>query len=131
MIFLRTLFWSNNYKKGFKLCLITFNAKPINTQYIFLTTLRRLNFRIFFWLRFTSRRSQRSTTTPISLLLAHNDLPQIKTKIIEADLLPVHKDGTLKAFWGRAQEFCKMSSLEWLNYFESYCNFFLSDILRP
>ena len=88
------------------------SLKAVNI--FFYPTLRLPKFPIFVWQDFTSVTSQRLRTTPIKLLLAHNRLPQIITKIIVGDLPPVHEDGTLEAFKEElnCQEFGKMFGLE-------------------
>ena len=85
------------------------SLKTVNI--IFSPTLRLPNIRIFVWQYFTSVTSQRLRTTPIKLLLVHNHLPQIITKIIVGDLLPMHKDGTLEAFEEELKNFAKCPAL--------------------
>ena len=82
-----------------------------NVNIIFYPTLRLPNIRIFVWQYFTSVTSQRLRTTPIKLLLVHKHLPQIITKIIVGDLLPMHEDGTLEAFEEELKNFAKCPAL--------------------
>ena len=67
------------------------SLKTVNI--IFFPTLRLPNIRIFVSQYFTSVTSQRLRTAPIKLLLVHNHLPQIITKINEVNLLSASSDG--------------------------------------
>ena len=77
--------WNSNNRLSMR------SLKTVNI--IFFPTLRLPNIRIFVWQYFTSVTSQRLRTTPIKLLLVHNHLPQIITKIIEVNLLSASSDG--------------------------------------